>query len=41
MYIQSHTCVGSDTKGYEGVAEYNFYLSFLSFELKLSNWTSV
>ena len=37
MYI--HTCVGNDTKGDEGVAEYNFYLSFLNFELKLSNWT--
>lgn len=29
MYINS--CVGNDTKGDEGVAEYNFYLSFLSF----------
>ena len=29
MYINS--CVGNDTKGDEGVAQYNFYLSFLSF----------
>lgn len=29
MYINS--CVGNDTKGDEGVAEYNFYLNFLSF----------
>lgn len=27
MYI--HTCVGNDTKGDEGVAEYNFYSCFL------------